>query len=111
MELYAHGGVSEAEREIGQRYLLDIRLEFDLAKAGASDSLADTISYAKVYEMAAAVMKSGTFSLIESQAQKIATAVLVHTPAHAVTVRLCKLLPPIPGIVAAAGVEIRRERE
>jgi dihydroneopterin aldolase len=110
IEVHAHGGVSEAEREIGQRYRLDLVLELDLARAGASDSLADTVSYARAYEIAVEAMGSRPFSLIEFQAERIAQAILRETRAEAVTVRLHKLLPPMPGVVAATGAEIRRAR-
>jgi dihydroneopterin aldolase len=85
-------------------------LEIDLARAATSDSLSDTVSYAEVHDIAVRVMKERSFNLVESQAQRIAEAILTETGPAAVTVRLSKLLPPIDGVVAAAGVEIRREK-
>lgn len=110
VEIYAYGGTTEAEREVGQRYRLDIAAEADLSRAASSDSLADTISYSELYEIATEVMTARKFSLLESQAERIAQALLSRTDARSVTVRLRKLVPPIEGTVAAGGVEIRRER-
>jgi 7,8-dihydroneopterin aldolase/epimerase/oxygenase len=110
IDVYAFGGVSESEREVGQRYRLDISLELDLRRAGVTDSLADSVSYARAYEIATGIMQSRTFNLVESQAEAIASAILEETRADAVMIRLRKLMPPLPGAVAAAGVEIRRTR-
>ena len=46
---YGYHGVYEAERELGQKFYLDIVLEADLQKAGYSDELMDTIDYTAVY--------------------------------------------------------------
>lgn len=110
IELFARGGVSAEERHVGQRYRLDISIETDLKRPGTSDLLEETISYADVYRIASKSM-DGSFSLIESRAESIAAAVLGQTRAAAVTITLRKLLPPIPGTIVAAGVEIRRTRE
>lgn len=110
IDIFAYGGVSEAERQVGQHYRLDISVEADLARLRLSDSLTDAISYATVYQIAVGIMASREFRLIETRAERIAAAILDQTTAIAVTVRLRKLAPPIQGTVAAAGVEIRRER-
>ena len=110
IELHAYGGVTEAEREIGQRYQIDLELALDLSAAGRSDNLTDTVSYADVYEAVASALRQRPFRLIEHAAERIAERVLECFPVEAVIVRLRKLLPPIDGVVASAGVEISRER-
>lgn len=110
IEIYAHGGVTEAERGIGQRYRVDLELHLDLAQPGHSDALGDTISYADVHDVAVRVIRDRPFNLIEAAAQRVATAVLDGFPVRTVTVRLAKLLPPIDGVVASAAVEITRRR-
>ena len=35
IETYAHGGVSPAEQEVGQRYRVNVQLELDLRRAAA----------------------------------------------------------------------------
>lgn len=102
--------MTEAEQEIGQRYRVEITVGLDTREAAASDDIDDTISYARIHQIAAGIMTSGPFRLIETPAEKIATAILDELPARSVIVRLRKLAPPIPGVVAAAGVEIFRER-
>ena len=45
LSLYTHHGVTAAEREVGQRLILDIRLELGEADATVTDRLEDTVDY------------------------------------------------------------------
>ncbi len=45
IEVFAHHGVLPHERELGQRFVVDLALELDLAPAAASDDVADTVHY------------------------------------------------------------------
>jgi dihydroneopterin aldolase len=110
IEFYAYGGVTTAEKEIGQRYRASIELELDLRAAGASDAIEDTVSYADVYAVAVNAAREVSFNLIESVAERVARRLLDSFPVQAVTLRVEKLLPPIDGVVASAGVEITRTR-
>lgn len=47
---YGHHGVLAAERELGQKFTVDVSLACDLRAAGESDALADTLCYATVHE-------------------------------------------------------------
>jgi dihydroneopterin aldolase len=110
IEVYAYGGVTEDERRVGQRYRLDLDLAFDTAPAGRSDDLNDTVSYAAAHDLAVAAMRERPFNLVEAAAERVAEALLRELPVTAARVRLVKLLPPVDGVVAAAGVEITRSR-
>jgi dihydroneopterin aldolase len=110
IEFYAYGGVTTAEKEIGQRYRASIELELDLRAAGASDAIEDTVSYADVYAVAVNAARELSFNLIESVAERVARRLLDSFPVQAVTLRVEKLLPPIDGVVASASVEITRSR-
>ena len=86
-------------------------MEADLAVAGRSDVLADTIDYGALCDAAAAVVAGGTPQLLERLAAEIADAVLaVDARATAVTVAVRKLRPPVPHALATSGVRIRRVR-
>ncbi len=103
-------GVSEEERRIAGRYVVDVELNYDLTRAAASDDLADTISYSDVYRAVREIVEGRSFRLVEALAETIAQALLTQFPADAVVVRVKKQPPPIAGILDYAGVEIRRER-
>ncbi|MFQ6043306.1 MAG: dihydroneopterin aldolase [Candidatus Poribacteria bacterium] len=108
IQFYGYHGVSEAERELGQKYAVDIEIDFDLEPAGRSDNLNDTVNYSEIFLLVIEVGTSEKFLLIESLAQKIADAILSRFPIETVLVRVKKLTPPIPGELEYAGVEIVR---
>jgi dihydroneopterin aldolase len=111
MEIFAFGGVTEQERKIGQRYRLNIALELDLTLPGETDSLDHTVSYADVFDVARRTLRERPFNLVESAAARLATELLGQFDVREVTVRLSKLLPPVDGVLEAAGVEVTRRRE
>lgn len=111
IEVYAFGGVSEAERSIGQRYRIDLEVDLDLSLPARTDRVQDTVSYADMHAVVVEVMRERPFHLIESAAGRIAERILEHFSADTVQVRLAKLHPPIDGVVASAAVEITRRRE
>lgn len=111
IQFYGYHGVSEAEREVGQKYAVDVEIDYDLEPAGRSDDLNDTIDYSEIFRL---VIETGTrrkFLLIESLAQNITDSILSRFPIESVLVRVKKLTPPIPGELEYAGVEIVRKRD
>lgn len=110
LEFYAYGGVTEAERQIGQRYRAHLELHLDLTRPAATDAIDDTVHYGLVHDAVLAEVRSCPFTLLESAASRIADRLLRDFPVRRVTVQVQKLLPPIDGIVAYAAVEISRSR-
>ena len=110
IEFYAYGGVSAAERQIGQRYRVSVELRADLSAAAISDTIEDTIHYGEVHDSVVQAARERPFNLLESVTARIAERLLARFPVDAVIVRLEKLLPPIDGTVASAAVEVTRER-
>jgi dihydroneopterin aldolase len=108
---YGYHGVGDDERAVGGRYRVDLTLERDLAAAGASDQLADTLSYADVARAAVLLGTTRRFRLLEALAAALADMVLAEFDVDAVTVCVTKEHPPVPEIiVGAAAVEITRRR-
>ena len=112
MRFYGFHGVNPEERALGQEYLVDLTVEMDLGRAGQSDRLEDTISYARIYRAVKDVMEGEPRNLLEAAAQSIADRVLSDFPVDAVSVRVKKPHPPIRGsIIESATVEIFRRRK
>ncbi|HEX2171659.1 MAG TPA: dihydroneopterin aldolase [Dehalococcoidia bacterium] len=108
---YGFHGVNAAEKELGQRFRLDLDVWADLAPAGETDDLARTVNYAALVKTARAIVEGEPCNLLETVATRIARAVLSTFPVAAVRVRLTKLSPPIKGTTAGtAAVEIVRYR-
>lgn len=111
MVFYGYHGVDPAEKQLGQRFLVDLSVAFDLRRAGHSDDLADTVNYAHLYRLAREVGEGPSCNLLEAVAQRIADRVLAETTVPAVRVRVRKPGVAIKGsILAAATVEITRRR-
>ena len=110
LEFYAYHGALDAENEIGQPFLVDVRLKVDLKAAGESDSVEDTVNYAEVYEDVKAIMEGPPVNLIEHLAERIAKRINSHYNRVMETkVRITKENPPIPGHYNGVGIEIVRE--
>ncbi len=108
---FARHGVSDDEQRTGGRYVVDVELNRDLARAAASDRLEDTVSYADVYGTVRAIVEGKSFRLVETLAEQIAQALLARYAADSVLVRVKKQPPPTNGIIDSAGVEITRRRK
>ncbi len=112
MQVYGFHGANPEERALGQPYIVDLAVELDLRKPGASDRLEDTVSYTHLYRVVQSVVSGESKNLLEATAQAIACRVLDEFPIQAVRVVLKKPRPPIRGsVIDNAAVEIYRTRE
>ena len=48
LEVFGRHGVLDAERELGQRFVVDVRLELAGCPGAATDRLEDTVDYARL---------------------------------------------------------------
>jgi len=109
--IYGHYGVSDEEREVGQRLLMDLDLDLDLSAAAASDALADTVSYEDVYGKARARAEGLRCKLLEHLAARVADDLLAaHPNVLRVTVGVRKMNLPFPNTCREVEVELTRER-
>jgi dihydroneopterin aldolase len=111
MSFYGYHGVLPEEKALGQKFNLDIELHLPLRKAGQSDSLGDTVSYAAVYGTIRDIVVSGRFGLIEALGERICEEVFAHYPlVQKIVLRVEKPNAPIDGFFDYAGIEIERDR-
>ena len=108
LSFYGYHGVTPAERETGRPFEVDCELEVDLADAGHSDRLTDTVDYAQVYEVIRESVEGKAFSLLEGLAGRLATTILDKFPVYRVTLKVRKLNPPIAGQIKYIEVELTR---
>ncbi|MCI4010140.1 2-amino-4-hydroxy-6-hydroxymethyldihydropteridine diphosphokinase [Brevibacterium sp. ZH18] len=82
-------GVFDFEKREGQDFVIDVVLHTSVARAAASDAIADTIHYGELAEAVAHIVEDNTFDLIETLAEHIAdhcltvadlAEVVVHKP-------------------------------
>jgi dihydroneopterin aldolase len=101
-------GVLDAERELGQTFVLDVVLHLDTRAAAADDDLTRTVHYGVLAEQVAAVVAGEPVALVETLAQRVADVALVPEPVVAVDVTVHK--PQAPVTVPFADVEVRIRR-
>jgi len=111
MIFFGYHGAYPAERELGQRFIVDLALGVDLMAAGASDNLEDTVNYAQVFEVVREVVEGPPCKLLEVVARRIADAVLAEERIRWCRVRLAKPGVAIPGALGGAAIQITRGRE
>jgi dihydroneopterin aldolase len=109
LSLFTHVGVTEAEREVGQRLLLDLRLDVGGVDATITDRIEDTVDYAAVCDTTNLVAQQRTYRTLERLCTAIAERLLDHYDAHAVWVKASKPEPPLPLPVGEVSVEVWRE--
>lgn len=107
---FAHHGVGEQETLVGNEFTVSLRLQVDIRRASETDDVADTVSYADVYEAVKAEM-SVPSKLLEHVARRIIDRLFHDFPQiEEITLRLAKRNPPMGADIEAAGVEICRHR-
>lgn len=110
MTFYGFHGVNPAEKELGQRFVVDLDIFRDLTKAGRTDDLSDTTDYSEVYRAIKEIVEGPSRNLLENVAAAIADRVLSAHDVEAVRVRLMKPQVPMKGsVLTHAAVEIYRE--
>jgi dihydroneopterin aldolase len=111
LSLFTHVGVTAAEREVGQRLLLDIRIDVGECDATLTDRIEDTVDYAQVCEMANLVAQQRSYKTLERLCTAIADRLLEQYEAHAVWVKAAKPEPPLALPVTEVSVEVWREAQ
>ena len=109
LSLFTHVGVTAAEREVGQRLLLDLRLDAGECDATITDRIEDTIDYGQVCEVANLVAQQRSYKTLERLCAAIADRLLDQYDANAVWVKAAKPEPPLALPVTEVSVEVWRE--
>jgi dihydroneopterin aldolase len=109
LSLFTHVGVTEAEREVGQRLLVDLRIDVGEVDATVTDRVEDTVDYAQVCELANLVAQQRSYKTLERLCAAIADRLIDRYDLHAVWVKASKPEPPLPLPVSEVSVEVWRE--
>jgi dihydroneopterin aldolase len=93
LSLYTHHGVSDAEREVGQRLVLDLRMEVGECDATVTDLVEDTVDYAAVCERVALVAQQRSYRTLERLCSALADRLLDDFDAEEVCVEVWRQSP------------------
>jgi dihydroneopterin aldolase len=108
MEFFAYHGCHEAERLVGNKFLVHATLTVDCDRAADSDDIRDALNYLSAYEIIAREMQIPS-RLLEHVARRLLDALHAAFPEllHA-TVKVSKLNPPLGGKVGATSVTLSK---
>ncbi len=111
LELKCVIGAEDWEHLMPQRVVVDIELRGDFSAAAESDGLADAVDYRIPCIKAAEVAAAGEYRLVETLADRIASAALeTHPSVNSATVAIHKPLALVGFGDAKATVEVTRRR-
>jgi dihydroneopterin aldolase len=108
MEFYAFHGHFREEQIVGNRFIIDLEIETDTDKAGASDRLEDATDYVTACRVVKKEMESKS-KLLEHIAKRILDSLFNELPGirHA-AVKIRKMNPPAGMKVGSVSVEMSR---
>ena len=110
LEVFAHHGVFDFERENGQRFVIDVELALNTAGAASGDDLAQTVHYGELAVEIAEAVAADPVDLIETLAERVAGVVLAHPPVERVKVVVHKPDAPITVPFSDVSITITRPR-
>lgn len=111
IDVYAHHGIHPAERELGQRFVIDCDLWADLGEAAARDSLRLALDYTAVHRRICEVAATDSYHLLEALALAICRTLLREFAVARAAVTVQKPNPPIPNFLGRVAVTVERSRE
>ena len=110
IQAYGHLGVTQKERELGQRVEADVELAYDTPARRRPDSLDQAFDYEEVHQLVKSQIEMSRCKLLETLAEEVAISLLAEFGAPLVRVRLRKLHLPVPDFTAIPEVVVERTR-
>jgi 7,8-dihydroneopterin aldolase/epimerase/oxygenase len=108
MEFYAFHGHYQEEQIVGNRFLLDLKIETDMTIPAESDDLKDAVNYQQAYLLVKREMKVKS-KLLENIAKRILDALYLEmTGIQKATITIRKMNPPMGGQMRAVSVTMSR---
>ncbi len=110
LRVFGRHGVLPAERRDGQEFLIDAVLWLDTRAAAGTDDLAGTVDYGALAEQLARIVAGEPVALIETLAERLASACLSDPRVSRAEVTVHKPQAPISVPFADVAVTITRHR-
>ena len=108
---YARHGLLEEEAKLGQRFRLDVVVEFDPLVNLASDTPESSVNYVELFETIKEIFTEQRFNMIEAAADAIAVGILDRfTKLVSVTVEVKKPSVPVDCVCDYFAAEVTRCR-
>lgn len=111
LEVFAHHGVFEFEREQGQRFVIDAEVKVDLSAAAESDELARTVHYGELADALVHAAEREPVDLIETLAERLAGVALSFAGVQEARITVHKPDAPIQQKFSDVSVTVVRGRD
>ena len=111
LSIYTHHGVTEAEREVGQRLEFDVSFDVPDCDAVLTDRLEDTVDYAEACDIVALAATERNYKTLERLCKVIGERLMERFGSEHVRVRAAKPEPPLPLAMQEVAVEVTHDRE
>ena len=113
LEVYAYHGLFGAEKELGQRFVLDLILDYDMTRAAKTGDLTASIHYGELAQDLTHWCQESKEDLIETLAHKLIDRIfLTHPLVQKVSLEVKKPWAPVPLPLETCSVKlVRRKRK
>lgn len=102
-------GANDWERDHKQDLVINVRIDFDAAKSGASDDLADTVDYKTITKNIITEVEGSSYQLLEKLATRLLDIVMDHDGVQRTVVRIDK--PHALRFADSVSVELEKSKE
>ena len=108
MEFYAYHGHYKEEQIVGNRFLINLKIETDCSKAAESDNINDAVNYQTAYKIIKAEMKKKS-NLLENIAGRILDSLYKNMKnVKLITIKVSKMNPPMGGKINNVSVTMTK---
>ena len=112
LEVYAYHGVFPAEKELGQRFVLDLWVDYEMTRAARTGDLDASIHYGILAEQLTEWMQAEKIDLIETVAFQLVQKIFEsYAFVEKVRLELKRPWAPVPLPLATCSVTIEREKK
>ena len=110
VQIYAYHGLIPEEKQLGQKFQIDVEISTNLTDSCKSDNIVDTINYKEVYDIVKICFNNSQKKIIESVASDIAEIILKNNRVIDTKIIIRKPSVPIDGICDSVEIEIFRTK-
>ena len=110
IQAYGHLGVTQKERDLGQRIEADVELAYAPLKTRRPDVLDEAIDYEEVHRLVRSQIQMSRCRLIETLAEELALALIQEFDSPRVRVRVRKLHVPVDDFTTIPEISVERVR-
>ena len=108
MEFYAYHGHYKEEQIVGNKFLINLKIETDCKKASQSDDIDDAVNYQIAYKIIKAEMQKKS-NLLENIAGRILDALYENFEnVNSITIKVSKMNPPMGGKIKKVSITMTK---